>query len=707
MGPTSFSQNNMFQECERWWYNSYIRKIPTITDWSYANAGKVVHTVIETFYNGEKDKTVLRKLFDKEWYGFGLHNSHLKLRADAYYLMCINAFNLGLSFTSMELKIFYPDVIAYLDGVNTNDGGLIVDWKSSTRSPENEKQYSMQGKFYAMLYHRKFGTIPKKVTIYYLKYEGSKGELSFAPTSEDLIEIEDWHHDIRKRMDKYVSENKLPPKCEGECAFFCPYKNLCSDDETILKYTIHIQNSHFQLEGPMTDLLNKGIDRKFSYELKNAFFIKKANPSANTTVKFWSFKKRTLPIGFIDGLTKTLTDYASFKNKEIAIDIQDHREPYKKTLEMPEKLIGKELRDYQEDAVRSFLRKRVGMLELGTGAGKSLIMSELIRQIGTKTLILVNRKELLKQLKDTIEETLGIEVGVIGMGESDIKDVTISTIQTISKKLKEYREYLSSVQFVVMDECHNVNNMSWWRTAGYLTNTVYRLGLTGTPYRTDGNDMFLEAINGKICYSLPAEKLIEQGWLMKPIISFVKNYMTKDDIRKQETKLKTGLINETETYNDVYQSFIVHNEKRNNFIKKLVEENKGKKTLLLVKLIEHGDMLSEMLGVPYLNGSTPKEKRNQMMEDFRNNEDGVLIGTISIFGEGLDFPSLHTIINCSGNKSDIRSVQTLGRILRKHEGKDSCIFYDFIDESRHMRLASYSRLKAFRGEGHDIDYVVL
>jgi superfamily II DNA or RNA helicase len=65
-------------------------------------------------------------------------------------------------------------------------------------------------------------------------------------------------------------------------------------------------------------------------------------------------------------------------------------------------------------------------------------------------------------------------------------------------------------------------------------------------------------------------------------------------------------------------------------------------------------------------------------------------------------PKLDVIINCVGNKSDIKTIQMLGRVLRTLDGKTDAHFYDFVDESRFFRLASYARIKALKDEGHDI-----
>jgi len=706
MRPTSFSQNWMFQTCQRQWYNQYILKIPVVSDFTYANAGSTIHKIIQKYYEGETDITKLKMDFNILWESYKLHQGILKMKVDAYWLMVLEAINLNKKFTSMEFKIFYPDVVAYLDGINTDEEcSEIADWKSSTRSQENEEQYTKQLKFYSWLFYRKFNRLPKKATVYYLKYVGSKGELSFTPTMTDIIEMEDWHNGIRDEMEKIIASGKIPNRI-NDCAtnFFCPFPNICTENEKVLKYILHIEGNYIRLEGPMTEMLNKGLDKKFSYELKNAFFMKKANPRARTEIHFWNFNKRKLPIGFKEGLVKTLTDFAEHKGKEIGIDLKDYRTETENNVEMPEKFInGRELRDYQQEAVDKFMRKRIAMLEIGTGGGKTEIAIECIRRLGCKTLFVVDKVELLRQTKKRIEDSLGIEVGVIGAGEDNIKDITVATIQTLAKRAGEYIKYLSEVQFCIFDETHKVAAKSYWKLSLLLPNTRYRLGISGTAFRDDGNDMLINAVVGDICYNLGSKTLIDAGWLVQPNIIFIKDYMKEEQVKLLETTTKQGLINETPNYNNYYKAFISENTIRNNIILDLMNQPKGSKILILTKLIDHGKALKELTGGEHLYGATPKEERKKLMERFTSGDLNILVSTISIFSEGIDIPALDVIINAGANKGDVKTIQMLGRCLRTLEGKKEAKYYDFVDETKFFRLASYARKRALLKEGHKIN----
>jgi len=701
--PTSFSQNIMFEKCSRSWYLSYIKKIPSISDMSYAYAGSILHTLLEKFYKGEiTEIEKLKDEFESLW-GKQKFNDVVRNKKESYWLMFLNGIALKKTFTSLEMKIFFPDVVAYIDGVDTNNDE-IVDWKSSTRSTENEEEYKKQLLFYSYLYYRKFERLPKRAVVYYLKYSGSKGQLEINPTMEDIKQIEDWHFKIREEMGNIILDRKTPPRC-SECFFFCPYPNLCNGGESVYKFTLNIRGNFIYIDGPFTDLLNKGLVYNFSYELKNAYFIKKKNPNINTIICFWKQNRRQIPLAFKDKLIEVLQRYADYKKKELAIDINDERKFSNMQGKMPEKFINdKVLRDYQKEAVETFLRKKIGILEVGTGGGKTEIAIELIRRLNMNTLFIVDKIELLKQTKKRIEDSLGITVGQIGAGKQDIKLITVATVQTITKHLSTLAPYLRLVRFAIFDETHKVAAKSYWKIAQQLTTTEFRLGISGTAFRDDGNDMMIHASTGYKCFDLSGKKLIDRGWLVKPNITFYKNFLDKDTEKEIERGCKEGLINETPNYSNYYNGFINQNNSRNNIILYTTEMNKGKKILILTKLIEHGQRLKEMIpDSEHLYGATNKTEREDVFNKFNNGEIKVLISTISIFAEGIDIPSLDIVINASANKGDVKTIQVLGRVLRKMQGKQNAHYYDFWDSNSFFRVASMARKKALVREGHDIE----
>ena len=139
-----------------------------------------------------------------------------------------------------------------------------------------KKEYTKQLKMYCYLYYRKIGRLPTKASVYYLKYNGSKGELSFTPTMEDVKEAEEWHLNARAGMEALRSKNKVPPVIK-DCFMFCPFENICAvDNPKLAKFNLHIKGNYVFIDGPITNIIHKALEKKFSYELKNAHWIKKS-----------------------------------------------------------------------------------------------------------------------------------------------------------------------------------------------------------------------------------------------------------------------------------------------------------------------------------------------------------------------------------------------------------------------------------------------
>jgi superfamily II DNA or RNA helicase len=254
-----------------------------------------------------------------------------------------------------------------------------------------------------------------------------------------------------------------------------------------------------------------------------------------------------------------------------------------------------------------------------------------------------------------------------------------------------------------MDECHHASSNSYYKLGSLMPNTEYRCGFSGTAYRDDGNELMMFATLGRIAYSLTGQQLINDGYLMRPEIYFIKYNV--DDITQKELEFNAsnGLMNEEPNYALHYNSFIVNNKKRNDIIKEICDKHSGDTILILVKLIDHGKILESLIpNSKYVYGKTKKQIRTDMLTEFKSGNHKILISTISIFSEGVDIPNLDVIINASANKGDVKSVQVLGRVLRKNDNKVHAYYYDFYDNDSFLKNASISRQKIFRNNGHEV-----
>ena len=448
-----------------------VAQIPVESDWSYAHAGNCVHPALEYYYTkGLTNLTDLRAFFDSKWAQYDLDNAYwlreyhsaelcAKMKED-FWKMVLNGIAMQVQMTTAEMRIYYPDTLAFIDVVDEKNH-TIEDWKTSTRTAAKDREYTEQLLYYCFVYRRKFGLLPRMCRVRYVRYTGQDSMLEFKPQIDDVDRMEKDHNEVVKIMEEY-SHRKNPPPLSDTCVTvkYCNHREICPElDKTAIQYDIIKNGNYVFLKGTVPPILHKYIDDTFSYELKDAYFIKKHNPYANTTIRFWNKKLQCLPIGFYEKLIEGLHKYHDYRkrkdnNPELKMNITEIDQRVDTgTVNMPSELKGIELRDYQNDAVEAFMAKKFGIIEAGTGSGKTLISFEIIRRLGLKTLFIVDRRELLYQTRWRFEKHMGWAPGHIGQGRRVWEDVTIATIQSLVKHKKAFKDELAKFQFVTFDEC--------------------------------------------------------------------------------------------------------------------------------------------------------------------------------------------------------------------------------------------------------------
>lgn len=337
----------------------------------------------------------------------------------------------------------------------------------------------------------------------------------------------------------------------------------------------------------------------------------------------------------------------------------------------------------------------------------TFMMAALIAKFNVKPVcIFADKITLCVQLKEEMEKFLGVEVGLVGGGFNDYKDITVISLQSADK------EYIKNAHLCLWDECHHIPSLTAESVAKECVSAYYRIGVSATPWRDAGDDMLIEAVLSRKDKSIniTASKLIELGYLIKPDIYFIPI--------KQVFKGKN--------YNDIYNQAIVDNEARNTIIYKVVQQmhKRNKKILILIKNIKHGEKIQKALlkrlgektkgivvknpktnkdntirvkNVEFLSGSDNGLRRKAVMEAVKQGECDILIAS-TIADEGLDLPILDTLILAGGGKSSTRAFQRIGRVLRLYKGKTKALVFDFIDYTPMLRRHSRTRQKLYQQE---------
>jgi len=132
--------------------------------------------------------------------------------------------------------------------------------------------------------------------------------------------------------------------------------------------------------------------------------------------------------------------------------------------------------------------------------------------------------------------------------------------------------------------------------------------------------------------------------------------------------------------------FIVTHPKRNEFIRDLTLNLKGN-TLVLFQFVEkHGNVLYDLINnaterkVFYVYGGTETSEREEIRAITENQKDGIIIASYGTFSTGINIRNLHNIVFSSPSKSRVRTLQSIGRGLRKGDNKDSATLFDLADD---------------------------
>jgi len=306
-----------------------------------------------------------------------------------------------------------------------------------------------------------------------------------------------------------------------------------------------------------------------------------------------------------------------------------------------------------------------------TGTGKTVLSALDAKQFkANRLLFVVHRANIAKKSLQTFvdifegKKSMGLYSGV----DRDIhSDFIFSTVQTITKPASLASFDKDAFDYIIIDESHRSGADSYKNIINYF-NPKFLLGMTATPERTDGFDIF-SLFDHNLAYEIRLQKAMEEE-LICPF-----HYFGVSDIALEE-----GLFD-----NDLDFNMLVSGERVGHVIEKSQFygcDNGEIKSLVFCSKVQEASELAHMFNelghkAISLSGQDSEEFRERSI---RQLEDGSLnyIFTVDIFNEGVDIPKVNQIIMLRPTQSAIIFVQQLGRGLRNTSGKEYLTVIDFI-----------------------------
>lgn len=340
------------------------------------------------------------------------------------------------------------------------------------------------------------------------------------------------------------------------------------------------------------------------------------------------------------------------------------------------------LRPYQTEIVNLTVRllrektSRPFIVQAATGAGKSLVIAEIVHQLDDHVLVLQPSKELLEQNHAKLVDYGITDIGIFSASKNSkvIAKATYATIGSIYNKPDLFKHF----KYVIIDECDVVNPKklgSMYRKFFDAIGSPQIVGLTATPYRiaakmvTYNEELYytsvLKVINrlgypgfwGNIVYKIETQELIEQGYL-SPI-----EYHT-EGVQLDLLKVNSTGADFTEDSLETWGR--TKTEKIINLVRAV--DGKCQRSLIFTNSVASCDRLSsslEAVGIvaAVITAKTPAKEREALIRAYKAGELKHLIG-VGVFLAGFDVPELDCIIFARPTMSLRVWYQAIGRGVR-------------------------------------------
>ena len=354
--------------------------------------------------------------------------------------------------------------------------------------------------------------------------------------------------------------------------------------------------------------------------------------------------------------------------------------------------------DVANAAVKPNYMQRKALKELNRirvmGAGKALVCSaagsgktflaafDVLNFNPRRLLYIVHEGSILMKSVETFERVFGAD-RTYGVYNAEYKDFdaefVFSTNVTMANSLELFEPH--TFDYIIIDEAHHAAAETYRNILDYFE-PQFLLGITATPERMDGEDVF-----ALFDQNVPYELRLRDAIVNRLVVPF-HYYGIRDEL------IEYG-IKETKGHKFVEQ---FSDEKHCEFISRMIEQHRipGQKlkALAFCRDISHAIRMSQAMEdyyhTRYLTGKNSVGERVRAYKDLQDeNADLEILFTVDILNEGVDIPGVNMVLFLRPTDSQTIFIQQLGRGLRNYEGKQYVTVLDFIgnDYKRSVQIA--------------------
>lgn len=355
-----------------------------------------------------------------------------------------------------------------------------------------------------------------------------------------------------------------------------------------------------------------------------------------------------------------------------------------------------ELREYQKDAVSGVYQRwdagaKNTLLVLPTGAGKTVVMSNILDNHAGASVAIAHRQELVSQIsmalarqglrhriigpKNVVKLCVSLHTAELGRSYYHPEAKTgVAGVDTLVRRGDSLREWLNSVTLWAQDEAHHVLTSNKWGKAAEMFPRAKGLGVTATPLRADGKGLGrdYDGLFDDMVIGPNMRELIRRGFLTEYRI-----FAPPSDYQRPDTIGGSGDFTMVNMKKATKQSHIV-----GDIVAHYVKIAMGKPGVTFVPDVETAhDVAAQFCsaGVPAVavSAKTPDRERIDCINRFKRGELRQLVN-VDLFGEGFDLPAIEVVSMGRPTESYGLYVQQFGRALRLLDGKTHGIIIDHV-----------------------------
>ncbi len=352
---------------------------------------------------------------------------------------------------------------------------------------------------------------------------------------------------------------------------------------------------------------------------------------------------------------------------------------------------------HQTEALETWWKQGArGVAVLPTGTGKTFLAILAIQKAGRPAIVVTPTLPLLHQWYGELLLAFDMPVGLIGGGHYDLQPLTVTTYDSAYIHLERWGNRYG---LLIFDECHHLPGPSYMAAAiGSIA--PFRLGLTATPERADGQDALVAGLIGPIVYRREIKELAGDFLADFHTERLYVELTPEEETRYRETRevyrsfvqdhgISMGgangwqrFIQESCRSKEGRLAFQAYREQRRlslaapaklDLLGKLLHRHRGDRMLIFTHDNATVYEIARRFLVPAITHQTKAKERRRVLDAFSSGELPVVV-TSRVLNEGVDVPAANVGVILSGSGTVREHVQRLGRLLRKYGDKRAVLY---------------------------------